>query len=132
MSVVACELYRIEVAKESVLPLLIELKLMKVFEPTRPLFGIKLDLYQEILQQVTQSREKTGQAVDVLLKHTEPDQTTLHPVITPEISLQLQQKSAEYEKTVEHILSLDKRISLLRHQLKRLLPIRQSWRSSKT
>ncbi len=111
MSVVACELYRIEVAKESVLPLLIELKLMKVFEPTRPLFGIKLDLYQEILQQVTQSREKTGQAVDVLLKHTEPDQTTLHPVITPEISLQLQQKSAEYEKTVEHILSLDKRIS---------------------
>jgi len=110
MSVVACDLYRIEISKELVLPLLIELKLMTVFEPTKPLFGIKLDLYQEILQKVAAQRETTSQAVDVLFKHAVPDKKNLHPVITPEISTRLQQQTTELEQTIKHILSLDQRV----------------------
>lgn len=86
MSVVACDMYRIEVTQKNILPVLVELELLNQLEPVEPLFRVEMQMYQSLLQEVTQTREKVYQSIEVLRTKTGVDVFNEKVTITSELS----------------------------------------------
>ena len=94
MSVVTCDLYRIEVSNNAILPVLVELELLKIFEPVTPLFGVETSQYQAHLQSITTKREQAQRAIDILVAKSAIKIENSKTVITPELSRDVQSKLA--------------------------------------
>jgi vacuolar-type H+-ATPase subunit I/STV1 len=99
MSVVACDMYRIEVKQKNILPVLVELELLDLLEPVEPLFRVEMQMYQSLLQDVMQTREKVAQSIEVLRTKAGIDVFDEKVAITSEFS----QKIYAHEKVLKTI-----------------------------
>ena len=86
MSVVACDMYRIEVEQKNILPVLVELELLDLLEPVAPLFKVEMQMYQLLLQDVMHTREKVAQSIEVLKTKIGTDAFSEKVAITSEFS----------------------------------------------
>jgi vacuolar-type H+-ATPase subunit I/STV1 len=123
MSVVACTMYRIEVGQKDILPVLVELELLDVLEPVKPLFPVKSQMYHESLQRLSQQRQETGQAIEHLKEHFSDSKHTPRPLITSKLARKIQSKSKSLEKVIakaneniQELDSIEKEIELVRQQ----------------
>jgi vacuolar-type H+-ATPase subunit I/STV1 len=89
MSVVACDIYRLEVNQKNILPVLVELELLDVFEPVKPLFKVEMQMYQALLQEVTREREQVSRVIEVLRTTVGIELSRKRQAITSEFSSQI-------------------------------------------
>lgn len=103
MSVVACDMYRIEVSQADILPVLVELELLDVFEPVIPLFPIKKQVYQSLLQDLASEREEVSRAVELLYQYVGSSVLDNKPVITEDFSRRVQSHTTLLKTIVSDI-----------------------------
>lgn len=89
MSVVACDMYRVEVAQKDILPILVELELLDILEPVKPLFRVEMQMYQSLLQEVTRDREQVSRAIEVLRTKVGIELSSDRQAITSDFSRQI-------------------------------------------
>jgi len=117
MSVVACDLYRIEVSKKDSIPVLTELELLKVFEPVKPLFPIESQFYQSFLQNVSENRQIGSQAIQILFKYSDTLNESEKTIITQEFSKQVLSHSQLLRSIATNVIEKQDKLASLTSQI---------------
>lgn len=111
MSVQACDLYRIEVPSDKVLFVLAQLQLLSAFEPIKPLFPVDDSSYIAELQHISQTKTKVNEVLSVLHSQTTKTKKSSKPVITTDLTLEIEKTIPDLEQVLVTIFEFAEKIT---------------------